>query len=214
MNRSPGAVLFVLAAFAACAGGCGSSPPSTYYALSPANGSAQPSLVRTVKLRRPGIAGYLDRPEIVERVVDHRLRVADTERWASPLDEMLGRVLAQDVEQRLAGSVVFTEDGAITADADATVEIDVRELGVGEDGQVNLVAELAVEKGDSHVPAATRAIRLHGREKGASTSALVATMSDLVGQLADQVAELVAGRYPPPASSARSSSLSEASPAP
>jgi uncharacterized lipoprotein YmbA len=107
-------ILFLLA-MAGCANAtmaCGSSPPSTFYALSPESGAAKAAQARTLKLRRPGLAGYLDRPEIIRRIVDHRVGVMDTDRWAAPLDEMLGRVLAQDVEQRLPGSVVFTEDGA------------------------------------------------------------------------------------------------------
>jgi uncharacterized lipoprotein YmbA len=180
--------------------GCGSSPPSSFYALSPENGAVQPTPVHTIKLRRPSIAGYLDRPEIVRRVVEHRLGVTDTDRWAAPIDEMLGRILAQDVEQRLGGSVVFTEDGAITADAEVTVEVDIRRLDVGDGGSVNLVAEVALERGDMHVPAGTRAVRLEQKPASAGTAALVSAMSDLIGKLADQIAALVvaAGASPPP----------------
>lgn len=167
--------------------GCGSSPPSTFYALSPESGAAHATPVRTLKLRRPGIAGYLDRPEIVRRIVDHRLGLVDTDRWAAPLDEMLARVLAQDVEQRLPGSVVFTEDGAITADAELTIEIDVRRFDVGESGEVNLVAEIALEKGDNHEPVGTRAVHLRELPSAVTTPALLVAMSALVGQLADEI---------------------------
>jgi uncharacterized lipoprotein YmbA len=119
------------------------------------------------------------------------LGVVDTDRWAAPLDEMLGRILAQDVEQRLGGSVVFTEDGAITADAEATVEVDVRRFDVGDGGEVSLVAEVALEKGDMHVPAGTRAVNLKQAPTGAGTPALVSAMSELLGKLADEIAGLV-----------------------
>jgi uncharacterized lipoprotein YmbA len=171
--------------------GCGSSPPSSFYALSAQRGAVQPAPFHIIKLRRPGIAGYLDRPEIVKRIVDHRLGVTDTDRWAAPLDEMLGRILAQDVEQRLAGSVVFTEDGAITADADVTVEIDVRELDVDEAGQVGLVAEVAVERGADHTVSGARVVRIRHRPSAASTPAMVGAMSDALGDLADEVSGLL-----------------------
>jgi uncharacterized lipoprotein YmbA len=173
--------------------GCGTSPPSTFYALSAQSGTAERSPVHTLKLRRPAIAGYLDRQVIVKTVVNHRLGLVDTDRWAAPLDEMLGRVLAQDVEQRLAGSVVFTEDGAITADANLTLEVDVRRFDVGDGGKVNLVAEIAMEKGDAHAPLGTRTIELQQVPQGPTTQALVAAMSDLVGKLADAIAALVQG---------------------
>ncbi|HEY3822297.1 MAG TPA: PqiC family protein [Polyangiaceae bacterium] len=183
------------------ASACGSSPPSTFYTLSPERASAQQAPFHTVKLRRPGIPGYLDRPEIVTRIVDHRLRVADTDRWAAPLDEMLGHTLAQDLQERLAGAVVFTEDGAITADADVTVEIDVRSFDVDERGQVNLVAEVAVEKGDAHEPAGARAVHLRETPRSGTTAALVSAMSDVLGKLSDEVTAMLLGR--PPESLAR-----------
>jgi uncharacterized protein len=117
--------------------------------------------------------------------------VDDTDRWAAPLDEMLGRVLAQDVEQRLAGTVVFTEDGAITADADLTLELDVRRFDVSDGGEVSLVAEVAMIKGDTHTPLGTRAVHLHEMPSASTTTALVAAMSNLVGKLADEMAVLV-----------------------
>jgi uncharacterized lipoprotein YmbA len=170
---------------------CGSSPPSTFYALSPTAGSSQPAPVRTLKLRRPTIAGYLERPEIVQRIDDsHRLGVADTERWAAPLDEMLGRVLAQDVEQRLPGSVVFAEDAAITADADVTIEVDVRGFDVSDGREVSLRVEVALEKDGSHNPLAVRSFELRKKLPDGTTAALVGTMSDLLGLLADQVAAM------------------------
>jgi uncharacterized protein len=185
------AVLLGLVLCGAVGSACGSSPPSSFYALSAERGSVQPAPFHTIKLRRPGIAGYLDRPEIVKRIVDHRLGVADTDRWAAPIDEMLGRVVAQDIEQRLAGSVVFTEDGAITADADVTVEIDIRELDVDATGQVDLVAEVAVERGAERVAAGTRVVHLHQRPSAGGTSALVTAMSEILGGLADEVAGLL-----------------------
>jgi uncharacterized lipoprotein YmbA len=185
-------ILFLLA-MAGCANAtmaCGSSPPSTFYALSPESGAAKAAQARTLKLRRPGLAGYLDRPEIIRRIVDHRVGVVDTDRWAAPLDEMLGRVLAQDVEQRLPGSVVFTEDGAITADADLTIEVDVRRFDSDASGEVNLVAEVAVEKGDNHEPLGTRAVRLRETPNDATTAGLLSAMSHLLGRLADEISVL------------------------
>ncbi len=175
---------------------CGSSPPSTFYALTPANGAPQPTSVHTLRLRRPAMAGYLDRQAIVQRVVDHRIELVETDRWASPLDEMVGRVLAQDLEQRLPGTTVFTEDGAITADAELTVEVDVRRFDQGGTEGLTLVAAVALEKGGVHAPLEARRIELQQVvPAGATTSTLVAAMSDLLGKLADAVASLL-GQLP------------------
>jgi hypothetical protein len=111
---------------------------------------------------------------------------------------MVGRVLAQDVEQRLAGSVVFTEDGAITADADVTLEIDVRRFEVEEEGVVDLAAEVAMEKGDARTPAGTRSVHLRATPATGSTAALLEAMSQLLGKLADEIAAMVRTTAGPP----------------
>jgi uncharacterized lipoprotein YmbA len=176
--------------------GCGRSPDATFYALSPSAGQVggqPPAGTKSIQLRRPGLAGYLDRPEIVRRLVDYRLGVAANERWGEPLNVMIGRVVAQDLSQRLGGVSVFTEDGAITADADATVEINIEKFEADGDGTVQLVAQLAIERGTSHAATGSRVIRLSARPQGGSTSAMVRAMSDLLGQMSDQVAAAVRG---------------------
>jgi uncharacterized protein len=199
--------LLLVAALAAAAG-CGSSPPSRFFALSPVpdrvapsgeasgppeGGVGAPSAPRAIRLRRPSIPGYLDRPEIVRSVAGNRLGVGANERWGGPLDEMIGRVLAQDIERRLPGSTVFTEDGAITADPDATVEVNVQRFEIGDGGDLSLAAEVAVERGADHVASATRTVRLGARPVDGTTSGMVATMSVLLGRLADQIAAMLRG---------------------
>lgn len=171
---------------------CGSSPNAVFYALSPTAGVTQLAALHAIRIRRPGIPGYLDRPEIVRRVVDSRLAVAASERWGGPLDEMIGRVLAQDVELRMPGSSVYSEDGSITVDPDATVEVDVRRFDIGKGGELTLVAEVAVERGSAH-ESASRGVQLSARPRADTTSEMVATMSDLLGQLADQVVVVLRG---------------------
>ena len=196
MTRAAG--FAVLACLAAAPTGCGSSPPSILYALTPENGAPQATPVHTLRLRRPAIAGYLDRQAIVQRVVDHRIEIVETDRWASPLDEMVGRVLAQDLEQRLTGSTVFTEDGAITADAELTIEVDVRRFDQDGAAELTLVAAVAVEKGGVHTPLDAGRIEIRQVVPArATTSTLVSAMSELLGKLADAVVALL-GRSPGP----------------
>jgi uncharacterized lipoprotein YmbA len=191
------AALLALVAMA----GCGSSPPAHFFALAPSpehpavagEASTAPAAPHAIRLRRPSIPGYLDRPEIVRSVVGYRLGLGNSERWGGPLDEMIGRVLAQDIERRLPGSSVFTEDGAITADPDATVEINVQRFEVSDGGDVSLAVEVAVTRGPDRVAATTRAVHLGARPEDGTTSGLVATMSALLGQLADQIATMLRG---------------------
>ncbi len=104
---------------------------------------------------------------------------------------MIGRVLALDLAQRLPGSSVFTEAGTISVDPSATVELDVQRFDLDTAGMVVLQAQVAVEQGRSHDPAATRSIRVTVQPAAPGTPELVAAESAALGQMADQVANLL-----------------------
>ena len=172
--------------------GCASADPAIY-TLRATPGQPVGGGPVAIKLARPGLAGYLDRPEIVRDSSVNRLQITSGERWGEPVGDMIGRVLALDLAQRLPGSSVFTEAGTISVDPSATVELDVQRFDLDAGGLVVLLAQVAVEQGRSHDPSATRSLRLTVQPAGASTPQLVAAMSDVLGQLADQVAVVLRG---------------------
>ena len=170
---------------------CGSSAEPAYYALASRPGSAQTGAPKLLELRRPGLAGYLDRAEIVHRVVDYKLNVQSGERWAEPLGDMVGRVFAADLATRLPESSIFVENGAIAAAADAIVAVDVVRFDSDASGTVHLEAQVAVATtGDAKVTKARR-ISLEAKPDGNGTPALVAAMSGLLATLSDTVAQML-----------------------
>ena len=194
MSRIPGAgvtrrLVFALPLVLA---GCKSQEPN-YYTLRALPGAVQGGGPRLVELRRIGLAGYLDRPEIVRNNSDYRLSIGGQERWGEPLGELVARVLAEDLNMRLSGSNVFTSAGTITADPDATIELDLQRFDADASGAVTLLAQVAVKRGRARDRAAARTVRLVVPPAGATMTDLVAAMSGALGQLADQVAGLVRG---------------------
>jgi uncharacterized lipoprotein YmbA len=154
------------------------------------------SRAAAIKLARPGLAGYLDRPEIVRDSSDSRLLLRGGERWGEPLGDMIGRVLALDLAQRLPGSSVFTEAGTLSVDPSATVEIDIQRFDLDTSGVVVLQAQVAVQQGRSHDPGLTRSLRLTVTPAGPSTADLVSAMSAALGQVADQLAMVLRSLRP------------------
>jgi uncharacterized lipoprotein YmbA len=98
-----------------------SSPNPVLYTLAPIPGPTQGSPPRVIRLRTIGLARYLERPQIVRSSEDFRLDVMSNDWWGEPLGSMLGRILVAELTQRLPGSTVFLESGAISATPDATV---------------------------------------------------------------------------------------------
>ena len=176
----------VLAALSGC-----SSAPTSYYALAAIPGAAQPGGPPSVAVRTPDIAGYLDRNAIVRGGQDYRVDVASTQVWAEPLDGMIGRVLAEELAQRLPGTQVQPSSfGAGTPDA--TLQLNVQRFDAAADGTVTLLAQLAVQRGSDRT-GDTRSVQLSAQAGSPGTASMVAAMSALLGRLADQAAGMLRG---------------------
>jgi uncharacterized lipoprotein YmbA len=170
---------------------CSSADPN-YYTLQPVPGTTHDAVASIVEVRRPGLAGYLDRSDLVLKDSGYQLHVNSMDRWAEPLGDMIGRVITQDLAQRLPHSSVFSESGAISADPGLRVEIDVQRFDTNGDGTLTLVAAEAIEQGIGHVPLRARTVTLSEMPAQSTAPGLAAAMSGLLGQLADGVASDIA----------------------
>ena len=176
--------------------GCSGGEP-TYYTLTPSPGTPMPGAPRTVEVRTPSIASYLERDNIVRNDTNHQLTVADNAAWGGPLADMIGRNLSLDLGQRLPGSNVYTQSGAISTEALALVELDVSRFLEDGQGRAEIEATLAVYRPDTG-PAASRSLHFTSVADGSSVNALVAALSQVLGRVADVAADAL--RSLPPAS--------------
>ena len=176
-------MLAALLGLAAC-----SSPEPRYFTLVATPGTSLPGGPRTVMLRRPGIAGYLDRPDIVRTGGDYQLRLASGERWGEPFGDLVGRILSEDLSRRLPGTSVYTESGAISADPDATIEVDFQRFDADASGTVTLSVQWSIEKGRNNPAGPPTTDRISVTPASASTGDVVAAMSAALGQEADAIA--------------------------
>jgi uncharacterized protein len=178
-----------LVALAALPASCG-SPNPTLYVLAMMPGSARSGAPRIIQLRALSVPHYLERSQIVRSSEGYRMDVLSNQWWGEPLDSMITRILVQELNQRLPGSTVYGDNGAISTPPDATVEINLQRFDLDHDGAVLLAAQVAVE---GKRPA-TRSVALTLPPVDATTHALVGAMSAAVAQLADTIAALLAGR--------------------
>ena len=177
-----------LAALAGCA-----SPNPDLYTISVVPGTPQPGGPKLVVVREIGLARYLERSQIVRSSEDYRLNVRSNDWWGEPLGSMLGRILAEELSQRLPGTNVFSESGAITSDADSVVELNVQRMDAGSDGVLVLAAQVAVRQLRGRRADRTQTFRLSVPLAGPDTRSAVAAMSTAVGQLADGIAAMLRG---------------------
>ena len=177
-------LLLGLAAFpVAC-----SSPNPSLYVLAPVPGTTHSGAPRVIAVRSISIAHYLERSQIVRSSEGYRMDVLANEWWGEPLDTMIGRILVQELNQRLPGSTVYGDSGAISTTPRATVEINLQRLDLDHDGALLMVAQIAV---DGSVTAA-RGLSIQVHPGDGTTGALVGAMSAATAQLADTVAGMLA----------------------
>ena len=169
---------------------CGSSPEPRYYTIVPRSGPALPRGPKIVLLKDIGLASYLDRREIVRSSESYKLDIMANDWWGEPLGSLLGRVLVVELSQRLPGSTVYGESGAINADYNVSVGVNVQRLDADKAGALILAAQVAAEFNRPRRLAA-RNFTIAKPLPTPDIPGLVAAISDAVGELADGVAALL-----------------------
>lgn len=178
--------LGVLAILAGCA-----SPTPTLYTIAPTAGPTHTAAARVILMQQVSIARYLERSQIVVSSENYRLATLANDWWGEPLAAMLGRVLAQELGQRLPRSVVINENGAVSAAADATIQLDVQRLDEDASGAVVLQAQASVAFKGRGAPA-LRDFRFTAPPPAAGPAGEVGAISAALGQLADALAAMIA----------------------
>jgi uncharacterized protein len=173
--------------------GCASSPPSHFFALTAiapgatADGaSAAAALAPLVRVAAVHIPPMLDREQIVRRGPGNELEISGLDRWGSPLDEMIQRILTEDLLERLpAGRVVLPSSPAPPTTDQIVVDILQFQSDAGGtvifDGSWSLLAPAA------NRPSLIRHVRYSDTAKPGDYGDQAAAMSRLLGQLADDI---------------------------
>jgi uncharacterized lipoprotein YmbA len=168
---------------------CSSADP-VLYTISVKPGPTFDRGPTVVRLREIGLAGYLDRREIVRSSDGVRLDVARNDWWGEPLGGMFVRVLVVELSQRLPQSHIYSEDGAISADPNAVLQINVQRLDVDPPGTLELLAQAAVEFNRPKRSVA-RTFRITKPVPASTVAGQVAAISDAVAELSDGLASLL-----------------------
>ena len=141
-------------------------------------------------MRDIGLAGYLDRPQIVRSSDGYRLEVMANDTWGEPLGGMIARVLSIELAQRLPGSNVYSGRSSIPAAADAVIELNIQRMDVGADGTLLLLAQVAVRLRNKPQPVA-HTVTISKPLASVSTADKVAAISAAIADLADRLASML-----------------------
>lgn len=185
-----------LAAFcgvAAVIAGC-ASPPSHFYTLShTATAPAAPSAMRSdlsVVVGPVSIPAIVDQPQIVVSMGPNQVALDEFNRWASPLQNNISRVVAEDLVVLLGTPRVSLFQQSLNANAEYRVAIEVHsfESAPGEAATLNAVWIVRRTK-DGKAETGRTNVREAASEKG--FDALAAAHSRGLARLSTDIADVI-----------------------
>lgn len=119
-------VIAALSALVGFAAGCGSSPPPRYYTLSAGAAPVGMSSTLSLAVGPVSVPAVVDRPQFVVSAGANRVTLDEFNQWASPLQNDIARVVAENFTRLLGTPRVTLSSDTWGADADYRVGIGVQ----------------------------------------------------------------------------------------
>jgi len=191
MRRRAGTT--ILGALGALLAGCVSTPESRFFTLSTlsagTNHVAAPSTLSVV-VGPVSVPAAVDRPQIVVSAGPNQVRVDDFNRWASPLQSNISRVVADNLVTMLGTPRVTVFPQTLSANADYQAAVEVQSFGsaLGEAATLDAVWTVRRVK-DGKLQMGRTTVREPAPERG--YEALAAAHSRAVARLSQDIAGAV-----------------------
>jgi uncharacterized lipoprotein YmbA len=169
---------------------CATSAPTRYYTLNPIppTVTAASRTGDSVWIARVIVPKTLDRTQLVRRVSANRLDVSENNRWAAPLDDMVRRVLSQDLATRLPENMVIQPDEPLSLGRLRRITVDLGTFESDLDGHIVLNVQWTVESSDNAEMQLRRDEHISVDGGSGIPDAVSAGMSRALAILADRMA--------------------------
>jgi len=194
------AVLLVcLLAFSGCLGSPAKTPAAKYYVLNStysAENRAQPVNVlndATVGIGPIKLSRVLDRPQIVTRTGENEIRVADLERWAAPLHEIVANVLVDNLSALLPGADILKLPWPVTIPVTYQVTMDITRLDGMPGGEAILRTRWGILGQSGKKVLANKLTMLNEPVRGNTIAEMVSAQSRLLEKLSREIAMEIKG---------------------
>ena len=183
-------LLFVLGCLLAA---CGQTEPARLYTLSDlanrdvAERSPDPI---SLGLEPVVLPAYLDRPQIVVRQSRNQLTVAEFDRWAEPIFDMVPNILARNLRYLLESDRVYLLPQRRTRELDYVLNVEFEHFEMIGDGKAFLAARWEIFEPESgKLLNDGRTVVELGGHLGQGYEDFVALLSDALGEFALQLVD-------------------------
>ena len=186
-------MLFCITILSGCIGG--SSPAVRFYVLSPitpveTTTSAKPL---TVEISTVHLPQYLDRPHIVTRSGDNRLKILQGHQWGGNLRKDMVRTLAVNLSQLLDTPNISIAPHRSSTQADYRVSIEIIKFEKDTDKHVRLSAQWQISSGIERTVLVTQISTLSSESPVPEDNydEMVGMMSRQFGELGKLIAQAI-----------------------
>ncbi|MBT3257896.1 MAG: membrane integrity-associated transporter subunit PqiC [Deltaproteobacteria bacterium] len=177
--------------------GCAISPPTKFYLLSPLPvpnldaGNTQDRKPTTIRVDAVVIPGYLDRDEIVTRVSENEIHLADLNQWGEPLRDNLTNILALNLSRLLPAKGFAFFPFKCPSPVDYQVSVEIVRMDGRLNGDVHLTAQWSILQSKEGNIMVTRKSRFKASKAPTGYDELVAAQSRLVQALSREIAKSI-----------------------
>lgn len=177
----------ILCALGGLIAGCVSTPEARFFTLNATMSRAAESSSLSVVVGPVSVPAAVDRPQIVVTTSPNQVRVDDFNRWASPLQSNISRVVADNLVSILGTPrvTVFPQTLGASADYQAAVEVQSFGSALGEAATLDAVWTVRRVK-DGKLQVGRTTVREPASERG--YDALAAAHSRAVARLSQDIA--------------------------
>ncbi len=176
---------------AAAIAGCATSPQPRFYMLNstpPPEGV--PAVGCSVSVGPVSVPAAVDRPQIVIRTGPNQVFINEFDRWAAPLKNDIGRIVAENLASMLGTKQVTLFLQATAADASYRIAIDILRFDSEPGLKASLDALWTVRSAKEDKSRRGRTTRTE-TAKGDDYAALAAAHSRALGHLSAEIAETI-----------------------
>jgi len=172
--------------------GCGSSSPINYYVLSSPSTSPPAGTSPIIGVGAVTIPEYLNRENMVFNSEENALFIADSDRWAEPLQKGIQRVLAMNLASLLDTQNIRLHPWARNAAPDYSVSINILRLDA-DDKEATLAAEWQITQTAEKKPRTQNIKQISQSFPGGGPDAddIAAAYSALLFQLSETIAAAI-----------------------
>ena len=171
--------------------GCLSSPPTQFYVLEPLSESPA-SVINTEKKSLIGVGpitipALLERKQIITRLPDNSISIAEFHQWASPLKDNVTQVLTHNLATLQTGNLIRAYPWSAYGAVDYRLIIDIIRFDTHPAQTVNFEANWAIMDEKSHTLLSNGRSRIEHRLPDPSYPSVVKALSKILSEFSGEL---------------------------